>query len=192
MREFTRYVSMMLLIILFSPKQVRAYDMDCAILLCMAGGFPASDVCSAAYTTMIWRITPVPALPPFGTCTYAAVPVDQGGPGGEEVLDVSTPDYDWLDKTRIYWFWGHSYQTRDGERRWTWRIQACNQENTFCHLIISVADSDIRWPEQFLSQNKQMIPYPTDADLSAFTNRALLMEYGDYDGNLDHSGWITY
>lgn len=192
MRFLLLFLGLLTMFIPAIAKPARAYDMDCAILLCMSGGFPPSDVCSAAYSTMIWRITPIPTLPPFGVCTYAAVPVEMGGPGGEEVLDVSTPEYDWLNKTRIYWFWGYSYQTRDGERRWTWRVQACDQENTYCQMMISVQDSEHRWPERFLSQNNQMISYPTDAELSSFTNRALLMEYGDYDGNLDRSGWISY
>ena len=46
-------------------QKARAYDMDCAIMLCMAGGFPSSAVCSAAYAEMIRRITPWPVEPPL-------------------------------------------------------------------------------------------------------------------------------
>ena len=70
-------------------KKAYAYDMDCAIMLCMAGGFPPSAVCAAAFRTMILRITPWPSRPPFGICTYAAIPVELGGPGGEADLDLS-------------------------------------------------------------------------------------------------------
>jgi hypothetical protein len=35
---------------------------------------------------MIRRITPWPSLPPFGVCTFAHVPVELGGPGGEGEL----------------------------------------------------------------------------------------------------------
>lgn len=43
----------------------RAYPIDCAILLCLAGGFPPSAECAAAKATMIRRITPWPVTPPL-------------------------------------------------------------------------------------------------------------------------------
>lgn len=47
------------------PLPSAAYPIDCAILLCMAGGFPASAECSAAKAEMIRRITPWPIEPPL-------------------------------------------------------------------------------------------------------------------------------
>lgn len=44
---------------------VAAYPIDCAILLCLAGGFPASAECSAAKAEFIRRITPWPVEPPL-------------------------------------------------------------------------------------------------------------------------------
>jgi hypothetical protein len=29
-----------------APEKAQAYDIDCAIMLCMAGGFPPSAVCA--------------------------------------------------------------------------------------------------------------------------------------------------
>ena len=46
-----------------TPAQ--AYPIDCAILLCMAGGFPASVECSRAKAEVIRRITPWPVEPPL-------------------------------------------------------------------------------------------------------------------------------
>ena len=43
-----------------------AYDMDCKVILCIAGGFPQS--CADAYRYMIERITRFRPLPPFGFC----------------------------------------------------------------------------------------------------------------------------
>lgn len=47
------------------------HDIDCAVILCMAAGFPdePSGVCDEAYDHMIDRITDVPPKPPFGACT---------------------------------------------------------------------------------------------------------------------------
>lgn len=42
-----------------------AYQIDCAILLCIAGGFPPSAPCAAARAEMIRRITPWPIEPPL-------------------------------------------------------------------------------------------------------------------------------
>lgn len=48
-----------------SAAPARAYPIDCAILLCMAGGFPASVECSRAKAEVIRRITPWPVEPPL-------------------------------------------------------------------------------------------------------------------------------
>jgi hypothetical protein len=42
-----------------------AYPVDCAILLCLAGGWPASAQCVHARTVFIARITPWPIEPPL-------------------------------------------------------------------------------------------------------------------------------
>lgn len=42
-----------------------AYPVDCAILLCLAGGWPASAECAHARAVFIHRITPWPIEPPL-------------------------------------------------------------------------------------------------------------------------------
>lgn len=44
---------------------VSAYPIDCAILLCLAGGWPASVECSVARAEFVRRITPWPIEPPL-------------------------------------------------------------------------------------------------------------------------------
>lgn len=46
-------------------KPTAAYPVDCAILLCLAGGWPASAECSHARAVFIARITPWPIEPPL-------------------------------------------------------------------------------------------------------------------------------
>ena len=50
-----------------TPSRVAAqsYPIDCAILLCLAGGFPTSAECTAARIEMIRRVTPLPVEPPL-------------------------------------------------------------------------------------------------------------------------------
>ena len=44
---------------------VQAYQVDCAILLCLSGGWPASAPCAHARAVFIQRITPWPIEPPL-------------------------------------------------------------------------------------------------------------------------------
>ncbi len=43
----------------------QGYQIDCAILLCLAGGWPASEPCARARAEFIRRITPWPIEPPL-------------------------------------------------------------------------------------------------------------------------------
>ncbi len=47
------------------PQAAKAYQVDCAILLCLAGGWPASAECAHARAVFIRRITPWPIEPPL-------------------------------------------------------------------------------------------------------------------------------
>ncbi|MCB1468312.1 MAG: hypothetical protein KDK08_14470, partial [Rhizobiaceae bacterium] len=175
-----------------APEKAQAYDIDCAIMLCMAGGFPPSAVCSAAHAEMIRRITPWPSRPPFGICSYAGVPASLGGPGGTAALDISTRDYAWLRRTHVIWWWGRSYQPRDEPRRWAWRIRSCDHDNRTCRIIAQVSGSQTPWPATFVTENGQQVATPTVPRGGFASRRAVMMEYGDYDGALDHTGWVDY
>lgn len=48
-----------------SPVQAQTYAIDCAILLCLAGGFPPSVPCARARAEFIRRVTPWPVEPPL-------------------------------------------------------------------------------------------------------------------------------
>lgn len=47
------------------PTSASAYQVDCAILLCLSGGWPASAPCAHARAVFIRRITPWPIEPPL-------------------------------------------------------------------------------------------------------------------------------
>jgi len=49
----------------FFAQPATAYPIDCAILLCLAGGWPASVECAQAKAEFIRRITPWPVEPPL-------------------------------------------------------------------------------------------------------------------------------
>jgi hypothetical protein len=48
-----------------TPVQAQGYQIDCAILLCLSGGWPASVPCTRARAEFIRRITPWPVEPPL-------------------------------------------------------------------------------------------------------------------------------
>ncbi len=71
------------------PVDAQSYDMDCKVILCIAGGFPSE--CSDAYRYMIKRITRFPKpLPPFGFCAMS---------DGSEYTDY-TVSYNYLHRGR--------------------------------------------------------------------------------------------
>jgi len=47
------------------PAAAQGYQIDCAILLCLAGGWPPSVPCARARAEFIRRITPWPVEPPL-------------------------------------------------------------------------------------------------------------------------------
>ncbi|WP_234172509.1 hypothetical protein [Ruegeria pomeroyi] len=47
------------------PARAQTYPIDCAILLCLSGGWPASVPCARARAEFIRRITPWPVEPPL-------------------------------------------------------------------------------------------------------------------------------
>ena len=175
-----------------APEKAQAYDIDCAIMLCMAGGFPPSAVCARAYRTMIRRITPWPSLPPFGVCTFAHVPVELGGPGGEGELDTNLPEYEWLNRTHVIWFTGQAYRERGGDQYWDWSLRSCDRENRTCRYIQRAYRSHTPWPMTFVSESGQEIAYPSGGSSSYFYSRSIMVEYGDYEGNMGHSEWFSY
>ena len=188
MQKFIIVFLISVLTIILAPQKARAYDVDCAIILCMAGGFPPNAVCARAYRTMIRRITPWPVQPPFGICSFAAVPIALGGPGGVGAIDTNLPEYAWLNRTRVIWFQGSSNKDDDGSRDWNWSIRSCTSSNETCSFLARRYSSNSTWPESFVTQNGQTVALPLPRSFI----RAVMVEFGDYEGNVDHSDWYVY
>jgi hypothetical protein len=84
------FAALALSLVVTQPRPAAAYQIDCAILLCLAGGFPPSEPCARARAEMIRRITPWPVEPPLQLwrCPMrAGLPVSE--PEGEHVIDAS-------------------------------------------------------------------------------------------------------
>lgn len=64
-RLLTTSAAAVLGIALTTADRAEAYAVDCAILLCLAGGWPSSAECTHARAVFIRRITPFPIEPPL-------------------------------------------------------------------------------------------------------------------------------
>ncbi|SMO83894.1 hypothetical protein SAMN06265380_11185 [Ruegeria faecimaris] len=61
----TRAKALAIALAALPATQASAYPIDCAIFLCLAGGWPGSPDCVAAKAEFIRRITPYPVEPPL-------------------------------------------------------------------------------------------------------------------------------
>ena len=61
--------------VLAVPEPAQAYDMDCKVILCLAGGFPSG--CADAHSYMMDRLKRL--KPPFGPCSTETAPGEGGG-----------------------------------------------------------------------------------------------------------------
>ncbi|MCP4072170.1 MAG: hypothetical protein GY742_10590 [Hyphomicrobiales bacterium] len=69
-RQFAFVATLIVGTTTLQAEKAYAYDMDCKVILCIAGGFPSG--CSDAYRYMIKRITRFPKpLSPFGFCAMS-------------------------------------------------------------------------------------------------------------------------
>ncbi len=80
-----------------------AYPVDCAILLCLAGGWPASAECTHARSVFIRRITPWPIEPPLQIWNCPMRVSFPKPPSLERLFDVSAagPGIDHLSQAIV-------------------------------------------------------------------------------------------
>lgn len=94
------------------PQQAHAYDMDCKVILCIAGGFPSA--CSDAYSYMINRITRFPnPLPPFGFCAMSDGSEYKGHDVDYRYLSQGPEAYDCPEGKQLY------YRREDDDHGWS-------------------------------------------------------------------------
>ncbi|KZY33171.1 hypothetical protein A3731_20900 [Roseovarius sp. HI0049] len=79
-----------------SPDRAAAqsYPIDCAILLCLSGGWPASEPCARARAEFIRRVTPWPVEPPLQIwrCPMgASFERERGSASGLGIVEVRSP-----------------------------------------------------------------------------------------------------
>ena len=161
-----------------------AYPIDCAILLCMAGGFPPSAECTAAQVEVIRRVTPWPIEPPLQlwNCPMSgggSVPVPNLGSDG------LTPEI---------------RQYRDAVEVWelSKRVQGSSEgRDVSTTAIRNYYNSD----GEFVRQAQSNVPSWVGAEVAEHTGSTFTSEYGSFRAILlrmqDHTGaysteWVRY
>lgn len=170
------------------PHTAEAYPIDCAILLCLPGGFPSSAECTAAKIEMIRRITPFPIEPPLQlwNCPMKS-PAGLVLPGMD--ADGLTPEVRQY-RSGIELYQIDYRQTRGG-----------GDTNVLDRSKFGFYDDD----GEFIWQATSMRDAPawvfdaTNVDESTVRNqvgtimrwRGVLMRYHDYQGS-PTTEWVTY
>lgn len=86
------------------PTGAAAYPVDCAILLCLAGGWPANAECKDARSVFIDRITPRDVEPPLQiwNCPMSASASGSSGAAKGADIDISGSEYDYVRSIRVF------------------------------------------------------------------------------------------
>lgn len=167
-------------------ERAEAYPIDCAILLCLAGGFPASAECSTAKTEFIRRITPFPIEPPLqiwrcpmsGGATFTPIST------GKADIDVSGPAFDYIRSVRVFHI---------DYRRWE------TDTNEFCVVYDRTREGGydnqgaFSWRETKISSLPEKIPKPTVGTSICPTTRirGVGVEWLGSNGSAEHH-FVSY
>lgn len=169
-----------------SPSKADAYAIDCAILLCMAGGFPASTECSAAKFEVIRRVTPWPIEPPLQlwNCPMSggAISLPDGG-GGR--IDPSIRQY--RDGIEVWQISRESYNSSGG-REINQSVVRYFYDESGDFRGASVSDSAIPfWVRAAVTDH-------TGVQLGSSRMgqlRGILLKTADYRG-VEDTTWVSY
>ena len=170
-------ISTLILFPALTPQMASAYDMDCAVILCLAGGFPGAE-CLPPFQYMMARLTRIPPLPPFGPCTF------EGPTGAIDTLPLDGPEYAWLSQMRVMW-WNSERRTQHDEGLvYSWALRSCTASND-CKSMGRAMMSHRPPPETAQSENEQSLTLPR-------TGRFIGVEYSTWHGEMRFSGWSRY
>ncbi len=203
----------------FAPATAQAYCIDHAILLCMAGGFPANAVCNQAKSVMIARVTPIPSTPPLQLwrCPLSASLNRQNNFGGNQIIKAAytnlasfpgvikaqaslTDEFDFVNELRVIYGTGFNDEGSDRRSpRWQSSIRVCDNTSRNCvesRLGTGLGggeNGDIGVPQPI---GPDYVHHSTVFDRSVSikrtTGRAIALLYWDNDGNPTLTDWIRY
>lgn len=192
-----------------SPQPAKAYQVDCAILLCLAGGWPASAECSHARAVFIRRITPWPIEPPLQIwrCPMGVAergPLQSTAPriwqasepvgsklaqvilaqvveGGADI-DISGLEFDFVRSIRVWDVRHYSHRERS-------RDDDCSERYSM-NLGTYGAQGDFSW-QRITPVAVPTWVIPTRRCSSSNSRRGVGVEWEDHEGNHGYE-WVAY
>lgn len=159
------------------PVAAQGYPVDCAILLCLAGGWPASAPCAHARVVFIRRITPWPVEPPLQiwNCPMGgglgALPTLPGSDRAD--IDISAPAFDFVRSVRVYQIDHRQFMNGDND----------------CLHVGSIRRGDygtqgeFRWTHVTPGAVPPASGLPRPVDCETFAWRAVFVDWRDHEGN---------
>lgn len=182
-----------------------AYPVDCAILLCLAGGWPASAECAHARTVFIARITPWPVEPPLqiwncpmrATFRGEAKPIERLfdiGVRGEPLVsipatpwvlqlvqdradvDISDPAFDFVRSIRVFEITYQQRRNSDGD---------CNSLGSV-YMGTYGAQGDYSRRRSSVSAVPTASDFAVPADCRSYWHRSVFVEWRDYQDSYGH------
>ncbi|MCF6317523.1 MAG: hypothetical protein L3J30_14895 [Marinosulfonomonas sp.] len=191
-----------------SPQAAKAYQVDCAILLCLAGGWPASAECSHARAVFIRRITPWPIEPPLQIwrCPMSVsslAPLQSSAPqtwlasapqqsdlaqiilaqvtGGADI-DISSFEFDFVRSIRVWDVRHYSHRERG-------RDDDCSERYSM-NLGTYGAQGDFSW-QRITPAAAPAWVIPSRRCSSSNSRRGVGVEWEDHEGNHGYE-WVAY
>lgn len=165
-----------------APK-AEAYAIDCAILLCLAGGFPASTECAAAKLEMIRRVTPFPIEPPLQlwNCPMSASGMPPlPGVGSDRLTDEIRGYRDGIEVYHVNFFAQRNsggVDSYDSTRRGFY-----DANGEYRWVGVSLGDTP-SWVQDRIGFRGSEQPG---------TYRGIVLRTADYTGQLSEVTWKTY
>ena len=182
-----------------SVEPAQAYQVDCAILLCLAGGWPASAPCAHARAVFIRRITPWPIEPPLQIwrCPMgvsmpgqsplpperlAAVATSREETpigslieiqsGAQADIDIANPAFDFLRSIRVFHI---DYAQAEG------RENCIRRDAT--RLGSYGTQGDYRWSRSAVTRVPPASQVSLPAGCASYAYRSVFVEWRDSAGN---------
>jgi hypothetical protein len=192
-----------------APQAAKAYQVDCAILLCLAGGWPASAECAHARAVFIRRITPWPIEPPLQIwrCPMGVAelgPLQSKAPRvwqtsvqadvgfaqvilaqiveGRADVDISGLEFDFVRSIRVWdvRYYSHRERGRDDD---------CSESHNM-RLGTYGTQGEFSWQRTTPAAAPQWV-LPSRRCFSSNWRRGVGVEWKDHEGNHGYE-WVAY
>lgn len=186
------------LLSIVSPQPAKAYQVDCAILLCLAGGWPASAECAHARAVFIRRITPWPIEPPLqiwrcpmgvsmnttqqSRPSPAQIISTQIAEGGGADIDISGLEFEFVRSIRVWDVRHYSHRERG-------RDDDCSERYSM-NLGTYGTQGDFNWQRTTPASAPTWV-IPSRRCSSSSTRRGVGVEWEDHQGNHGYE-WVAY